>query len=60
MLLRQIGVLYKREYENNKPYYSGELDLGVLGRIRLAIFIQKFKKDPHDPDGFIQIELQEE
>ena len=59
MLLRQIGVLYKREYENKKTYYCGELDLGVLGRIRLAIFIQKNKGAQYDPDGTIQIEMQE-
>ena len=58
MHFRQIGFLYKREFED-KPYYSGEMDLGVLGRIRLAVRFNKDKKGQHDPDATLHVQVQQ-
>ena len=60
MSIRQIGVLWKTEPENEKSYYSGELDLGVLGRINLMILLEDKKEGKHYPDGTIHIKVKEE
>jgi hypothetical protein len=60
MQFRQIGVLWKIDPENENPYYSGELDLGVLGRINLAIFLEDKKKGGNYPDGTIHVKVKDE
>ena len=57
---RQVGVLWKTEPDNEKPYYSGDLDLGVLGRIKLIIFLEDKKEGKHYPDGTIHVQVKDE
>ena len=57
---RQIGVLWKTEPENEKLYYSGELDLGVLGRIKLVMFLEDKKEGNNYPDGTIHVQVKDE
>jgi hypothetical protein len=59
MLFKKIGLLWLREDDNNEPYYFGELDLGVFGRVRIGVYIIKKKEQPHDPDGSVHVQLQE-
>ena len=59
MSFRQVGVLWKTEPKKGKPYYSGELDLGVLGRINLVMFLENEKDGKHYPDGTIHVQTKE-
>ena len=52
-MLKKIGVLWKKE-KDGKEFYSGILDLGVLGKVNIGVFFQK-KSDETDnkPDANI-------
>ena len=56
MSFRQIGVLWKTEPKNGKAYYSGEVDLGVLGRIKIAFFLEDKKEKDHYPDATVHVQ----
>jgi hypothetical protein len=51
--MKKIGVLWKKE-KDDKEFYTGILDLGVLGKVNIGIFFQK-KSDETDtkPDANI-------
>ena len=59
MSFRQIGVFWKTEPEKGKPFYSGEVDLGVLGRIRLSMFLDNNKKGQTDPDATLHVQMKD-
>lgn len=59
MLYRQIAVLWKGEDDRNELYYTGELDLGVFGRVNIAVYIVNNKKAQHEPDATVHVELRE-
>ena len=37
MALKEIGVLWRKEGKKG-PYLTGTLDLGVLGKVNIAVF----------------------
>lgn len=51
--MKNIGVLWKKE-KDEKVFYTGILDLGVLGKVNIGIFF-KDKADATDntPDADI-------
>ncbi len=53
-MLKKIGVLWKKKDKHEKEYLSGSLDLGVLGKVSLAIF-QNNKSDDMQPDCTIHL-----
>ncbi|MCG6552026.1 MAG: hypothetical protein L7F77_06840 [Candidatus Magnetominusculus sp. LBB02] len=59
MLYKQIPVLWKDEDDKKNPYYTGDLDLGVFGRVRIAVYIIDNKKAQHDSDATVHVELRE-
>lgn len=38
MALRKIGALWKKSDKHGKDYLAGQLDLGVLGKVQIAVF----------------------
>ena len=59
MQYKHIAVLWKKEDDGNKSYYSGELDLGAFGRVMIAVYTVKNKKDSYDPDATVHVQVQE-
>ncbi|MDQ5987357.1 MAG: hypothetical protein CSYNP_03097 [Syntrophus sp. SKADARSKE-3] len=55
MSLKKIGALWKKEDKNGNEYFSGNLDLGVLGNVSLAIFPNKNKEGEKQPDFTINL-----
>ena len=54
MAIKKIGALWKKKDKNKNDFYAGELDLGVLGKVNLAIFPNQKKEDNH-PDFTIHL-----
>ena len=59
MQYKQIAVLWKKEDDNKESYFSGDLDLGAFGRVRIAVHVINHKKLSHDPDATVHVEVQE-
>ena len=38
MPLKKIGALWKKSDKHGKDYLTGQLDLGVLGKVQIAVF----------------------
>jgi uncharacterized protein (DUF736 family) len=55
MGLKRIGALWNKEDKNNQPYFSGTLDLGVLGEAQIMIFPNKRKEEDNHPDAIISL-----
>ena len=56
MGLKKIGALWNKEDKNNQPYFSGTLDLGVLGEAQIMVFPNKHKEEEnHHPDAVISL-----
>jgi uncharacterized protein (DUF736 family) len=53
-MLKKIGVLWKKKDKNKEEFYSGSLDLGVLGTVQLAVFPNNNKKE-NQPDFAINL-----
>lgn len=50
---KQVGALWLKEYEKDgqkKKMFSGELDLGVLGKVNIAVFKNDKKEKENQPD----------
>lgn len=51
--MKQIGALWKKEGKHG-DYFSGEIDLGVLGNAKIAVFQnEKGEGDEKKPDARI-------
>ena len=51
---RKIGALWKNNNKNkNIAYLTGLVDLGLLGRIRVAVFKNELKDKENQPDYHI-------
>ncbi len=53
MGLKRIGALWNKEDKNKQPYFSGTLDLGVLGEAQIIVFPSKHKEEENHPDAVI-------
>lgn len=50
---KTIGALWIKEYEKDgkkRKMMSGELDLGVLGAVKIAVFKNEKKEKDNQPD----------
>ena len=55
MALKEIGVLWRKEGKKGH-YLSGTLNMGVLGKVNIAIFNnEKGEGDEKKPDGRIML-----
>ncbi len=52
---KRVMALWKRVTKDNTEYFSAELDLGVLGKVNLAIFPNDKKTDEKHPDYYGKI-----
>ena len=52
--MKKIGALWKKE-KDGKEFYTGVLDLGVLGKVNIGVFFQDKpkKKGKKTPDANI-------
>ena len=55
MALKKIGVLWRKEGKNGS-YLSGTIDIGVLGKVNVAIFPnENTEGDEKKPDARIYL-----
>lgn len=55
MALKEIGVLWRKEGKKGS-YLTGTLDIGVLGKVNIAIFqTEKGEGDENKPDARIML-----
>lgn len=54
MALKKIGALWKKKTKDDVDFFAGELDLGAIGKVKVAVF-QAEKKTPgsKEPDANI-------
>lgn len=57
MSFKKIGLLWSKKDKNENPFYSGILDLGILGQVSVMIFPNQRKETPEQPDASIQLVL---
>ncbi len=55
MALKKIGALWKKSDKHGKDYLAGELDLGVLGKVHIAVFQNPEKKNDQSPNATIHL-----
>ncbi len=55
MALNKIGALWKKSDKHGKDYLTGQLDLGVLGKVQIAVFETEEKKKEQSPDATIHM-----
>ena len=55
MALKKIGVLWKKSDKHGKDYLAGQLDLGVLGHVQIAVFDNTEKQNEQSPDATIHL-----
>jgi len=59
MALKRIGALWKKTDKKGKEYYSGNVDLGALGEIRVMVFENEPKQEENHPDWTIHLATDE-
>ena len=55
MALKKIGALWKKSDKHGKDYLAGQLDLGVLGKVQIAVFQNPDKQTGHSPNATIHL-----
>lgn len=56
-MLKKIGVLWKNEDKHGQTFLSGTLDMGVLGKVNLLVFKNKFQdKEKNQPEYTINMD----
>lgn len=55
MPLKKIGALWKKSDKHGKDYLCGTLDLGVLGKVQVAVFQTTEKNGENSPDATIHL-----
>ena len=55
MALKKIGALWKKSDKHGKDYLTGQLDLGVLGKVQIAVFNNSEKQNEQSPDASIHM-----
>jgi hypothetical protein len=52
MANKKVGVLWQYSLSDNTPYFSGYLDLGINGQVKIAVF-RNYYKEGNQPDYHI-------
>jgi hypothetical protein len=47
--------LWKKADKHGKDYLAGQLDLGVLGKVQIAVFNNSEKQNEQSPDASIHM-----
>ena len=55
MALKRIGVLWEKKDKDGKDYYSGSLELGVLGEAKIMVFQNDRKEEANHPDMVVHL-----
>jgi uncharacterized protein (DUF736 family) len=55
LFLKKIGVLWKKSDKHDKDYLAGQLDLGVFGKVQIAVFQTPEKQNEQSPDATIHL-----
>ena len=55
MALKKIGALWKKSDKHGKDYLTGQLDLGILGKVQIAVFQNPEKQNVQSPDATIHL-----
>jgi len=55
MALKRIGVLWKKQDKDGKDYYSGSMDLGVMGDAKVMVFQNERKEETNHPDMLVHL-----
>ena len=55
MALNKIGALWTKSDKHGKDYLAGQLDLGVLGKVQIAVFQTTEKQNEQSPDATIHM-----
>ena len=55
MALKKIGALWTKSDKHGKDYLAGQLDLGVLGKVQIAVFNNSEKQNEQSPDASIHM-----
>jgi hypothetical protein len=58
MTLKKVGALW-RHTKDDKDFYSGTIDFGVLGKGNIYIFHNEKKKTPNELDATLYIQFEE-
>ena len=59
MALKRIGALWKKKDKKGKEFYSGNIELGALGDIRVMVFENEPKQEDNHPDWIIHLATDE-
>ena len=59
MALKRVGVLWKKTDKKNREYFSGNIDMGVMGEVPIMIFENEKAEEKH-PDYTIHLVTEEE
>jgi hypothetical protein len=59
MALKRIGALWKKKDKKGKDYFSGTIELGALGEIRVMVFENEPKQEQNHPDWTIHLATDE-
>ncbi len=55
MALKKIGALWTKSDKHGKDYLAGQLDLGVLGKVQIAVFNNSEKQNEKSLDASIHM-----
>ena len=55
MALKKIGALWKKSDKHGKDYLTGQLDLGVFGKVQIAVFQNPEKQNEQSPEATIHL-----
>ena len=55
MALKKIGALWKKSDKYGNDYLTGQLDLGVLGKVQIAVFQNPEKQNEQSPEATIHL-----
>ena len=59
MPFKKVGVLWKKSDKHDNDYLCGQLDLGVLGEVRIAVFNSTEKTSENSPEATVHIFIDE-
>jgi hypothetical protein len=59
MALKRVGALWRKKDKSDRDFYSGNIDFGALGDIRIMIFENEPKQEENHPDWIVHLATDE-